>query len=113
MKLLFDQNISFRIVNRLKDIFQDCAQVRNEGLENATDIEIWDYAKREGFNIVTFDTDFYDLSTLKGHPPKVIWLRIGNTSTENLEKVLRENEEIIKEFLSSETYSEISCLEIQ
>ena len=40
MKLLFDQNISFRIVERIKDVCSDCAQVRLEGLENATDIEI-------------------------------------------------------------------------
>ncbi len=113
MKLLFDQNISYRIANKLKNIFKDCTQVRVEGLENATDSEIWNYAKKKGFNIVTFDTDFYDLATLKGHPPKVIWLRIGNTSTVNLEMVIRQNEEIIKEFLTSVTFSEIACLEIK
>ena len=113
MKILFDQNISYRIVNKLRDIFPDGTQVRLEGLENATDAEIWNYAKKNGFNIGTFDTDFYDLATLKGHPPKVIWLRIGNTSTVNLETVIRQNEGIIKDFLTSETYSEIGCLEIK
>ncbi len=113
MKLLFDQNVSYRIVGKLKDIFQDCSQVKIAGLENATDSEIWNYAKRSGYSIVTFDTDFYDRATLKGHPPKVIWLRVGNTSTLNLEKILRKNEKIIKEFLTSGTYSEISCLEIR
>ncbi len=62
MKLLFDLNISFRIVNKLRDVFQDSTQVRDAGLENATDTEIWNYAKDHGFAIVTFDTDFYDLA---------------------------------------------------
>jgi len=48
MNLLFDQNISYRIVNKLADIFPDCSQVRLEGLENATDTEIWNYAKKKG-----------------------------------------------------------------
>ncbi len=62
MKLLFDLNISFRIVNKLRDVFQDSTQVRDAGLGNATDTEIWNYAKDHGFAIVTFDTDFYDLA---------------------------------------------------
>jgi predicted nuclease of predicted toxin-antitoxin system len=66
MKLLFDQNISHRIIHKLKSIFPGCTQVRLEGLENATDTNIWNYAKKYGFSIVTFDADFYDLATLNG-----------------------------------------------
>ncbi|MBL4652265.1 MAG: DUF5615 family PIN-like protein [Flavobacteriales bacterium] len=112
MKLLFDQNISHRLAHKLKAVFSNCSQVRIEGLENATDIEIWQYAKENKFSIVTFDIDFYDLATLKGHPPKIIWLRIGNTATSNLQKVLTNYSKSISEFISSEECKELSCLEI-
>ena len=82
-------------------------------MENATDTEIWNYAKKKGFNIVTFDADFYDLATLKGHPRKVVWLRIGNTSTANLNKIIQQKEKIIKDFITSDTYAKIGCLEIK
>ena len=58
MKILFDQNISFRIVKSLKDVFPDCSQVRLEGLENATDSEIWAYATENDYSIITFDANF-------------------------------------------------------
>jgi predicted nuclease of predicted toxin-antitoxin system len=84
MKLLLDQNISFRIVNKIQDIFPDSSQVRVLGLENSKDSQIWKFARENGYAIVTFDSDFYDLGLLKGASPKVIWLRLGNTSTRNL-----------------------------
>lgn len=61
MKLLFDQNISFRLIRKITDLFPDSKQVRELSLENSTDIEIFNYAKKFGFTIVTFDSDFFDL----------------------------------------------------
>ena len=84
MRLLLDQNISFRVAKIIADRFPIVKQVRELGLENSTDIEIWEYAKSNSFTIVTFDSDFYDLSVVRGCPPKIIWLRIGNSSTENI-----------------------------
>ena len=112
MKFLLDQNISFRIVSKIQDIYPGSKQVRELGLENSKDLTIWSYAKDNEYCIVTFDGDFYDLGLIKGSPPKVIWLRIGNTSTQNIEKVLRGNLELIKTFLTDPTYKEIGCLEI-
>jgi len=112
MKLLFDQNISHRIVDRLRDIYPDCEQVRRLELENKSDVEIWKFAKKHAFCIVTFDSDFYDFSLLKGQPPKVLWLRTGNMKTENIEGLLREHFDIIKAFLTDKNYINISCLEI-
>ena len=112
MKLLFDQNISFRLIKRISDIFPEADQVKNLGLEDATDMEIWHFAKINGYTIVTFDSDYYDLSLIKGSPPKIIWLRIGNTSTTNLASILRSNYNLIHEFITSETYKDIGCLEI-
>lgn len=70
------------------------------------------FAKENGYCIVTFDGDFYDLGLIKGSSPKVIWLRLGNTSTQNIEKVLRKNFELIKTFLTDPDYLEVGCLEI-
>ena len=112
MKLLLDQNISFRITNKIQDIFPGSKQVRDLGLENSKDSLIWNYAKENNYCIVTFDGDFYDLGLIKGSSPKVIWLRLGNTSTQNIEIVLRKNYDLIKTFLSDPNYIEIGCLEI-
>ena len=112
MKLLFDQNISFRIVSKIQDLYPGSKQVKELGLENSKDSQIWIYAKNNKFCIVTFDGDFYDLGLVKGSYPKVIWLRLGNTSTKNIEKVLKNNYELIKEFLTDPDYKETGCLEI-
>ena len=112
MKLLFDQNISFRLIKRISDFFPDAEQVKNLGLENATDMEIWHFAKRNDYTIVTFDADFYDLNLIKGSSPKIIWLRIGNTSTTNLASVLKANYSLIHEFITGVNYKDIGCLEI-
>lgn len=110
--LLFDQNISHRIVAKMVKTFPEAKQVRELGLENATDIEIWRFAKNNKFAIVTFDADFYDISNLYGHPPRIVWLRTGNRSTSNLIKLLLKRSEVIYEFLSNEAYKDLACLEI-
>ena len=112
MKLLFDQNISFRIVSKLKDTFPEARQVRELGLENSTDREIWEYAKRNNYSVVTFDADFYDMSNLYGHPPRIIWLRTGNRRTSDLAKLLIARSVIIQEFLTDNLYKNIACIEI-
>jgi len=112
MKLLLDQNISFRIANKIQDIFPESRQVKDLGLENSKDSAIWVYAKENGYCIVTFDADFYDLGLVKGASPKVIWLRLGNTSMQEIEKILRKNFDLIKTFLTDPDSKEIGCLEI-
>jgi len=108
MKLLFDQNISFRLIKQIIDIFPEAKQVRELGLENSTDIEIFNFAKKNNYAIVTFDSDFSDLNILKGCPPKIIWIRTGNTTTKNLENLLRNQQDLIELFLSED----YGCLEI-
>lgn len=70
MRLLFDQNISARIVRFLKESFSGCTQVTLEGLSNARDTEIWQWAKQQECCIVTFDADFLDIITLRDYPQK-------------------------------------------
>ncbi|MCL1467273.1 DUF5615 family PIN-like protein [Argonema galeatum] len=109
MKLLFDQNLSRKLVTRLADIFQNASHVQFHALTDADDSEIWEFAKIEGFCIVTQDADFAERSRLYGSPPKVIWLRCGNTPTSNVEAILRSGAEAIQELMSSAI---LDCLEL-
>lgn len=109
MRLLFDQNISFRIDDLIASEFPEAKQVRELQLEDCKDIEIWAYAKDNGFCIVTFDADFIDISNLKGSPPKIIWLRTGNTSTKSIAQKLKERKDVIVDFFEDD---EVAFLEI-
>ena len=113
MKLLFDQNISFRVIKKISAKFPQAKQVRELRLENNSDNQIWEYAKANGYTIVTFDADFYDLASLNGHPPKIIWLRTGNTTTENIADIFNKQAEPIRDFLENKDLIHIACLEIK
>jgi predicted nuclease of predicted toxin-antitoxin system len=89
VKLLFDENLSPKLVQRLASLFSDSAHVHECGLGACDDGVIWQFAATQGFTIVSKDLDFYDRSILNGSPPKVIWLRTGNCSTANVENLLR------------------------
>jgi predicted nuclease of predicted toxin-antitoxin system len=89
MKLLFDQNLSPRLITRLSDLYPDSNHVYPLGLDQVPDREVWEYARRENFLIVTKDADFSDLCMLFGFPPKVIWIRRGNCKTSDIEALLR------------------------
>ena len=91
MKLLFDHNLSPSLINRLQHLYPESNHVFKLGLDRALDSEVWDYAKQQGFLIVTKDSDFSDLCLLKGFPPKVVWIRRGNCKTSEIEKILREH----------------------
>lgn len=112
MKLLFDQNISFRLLRKIEIQYPEAKQVKELKLENSTDMQIWEYARVNHFHIVTFNADFFDIANLKGHPPKIIWLRTGNTTTINLEKLLMDKRELIADFVLNPVLKNIACLEI-
>ena len=112
MKLLFYQNISFRVVGLLKELFPEAKHVKEFDLQFASDRHIWNFAKENGYDIVTFTSDFYDLVTLYRHPPKIIWLRLGNTSSQNLARIFSGHFEVITSFLTDDNYKDLACLEI-
>ena len=89
MKLLFDQNLSPHLPRLLADIYAESIHVREVGLRDAADFAIWQYAKREGYAIVSKDSDFQQRSLLHGAPPKFIWLRVGNCTVKRTESLLR------------------------
>ena len=98
MKLLFDENLSPRLVADLAGEFPDSLHVRDVGLERAIDEAVWGYARDKGFVIVSKDSDFHQLSFLLGHPPKVIWIQRGNCSTEAVVSLLRQRRVDILKF---------------
>lgn len=108
MKLLFDQNLSFKLCGRLADLFPDSSQLRLLGLEKADDHSVWQYAGANGFLLTTLDADFAEMAALLGPPPKIIWLRRGNQATAVIEALLREHAEAIAEFERGAA----ACLEI-
>ncbi|MDE2377591.1 DUF5615 family PIN-like protein [Bradyrhizobium sp.] len=109
MKLLFDQNLSFKLCQTIADLFPDSSHVRTLGLSEADDRTLWDFAKANGFAIVSQDADFAEMATLLGPPPKVIWLRSGNQTTVAIAALLRRHAGMIVSF---EGDDEAACLEI-
>ena len=85
MKLLFDQNLSHRLVQAVKDFLPNSTHVRNVDLKEESDEKIWDFAKDNGYTIISKDEDFHQRSFLFGYPPKVIWLKLGNCTTSEVE----------------------------
>lgn len=98
VKLLFDQHLSHKLVALMADVYPESEHVRNRGLKDATDDEIWALARREDFVIVTKDEDFHARSIVLGHPPKVLWVRSGNCATDLVETLLRKNFNEIERF---------------
>lgn len=98
MKLLFDHNLSHKLVDRLADVYPESTQTRLLGFARAADPEIWFHARTHDFVIVSKDNDFAELAVLRGAPPKVVWLRLGNCSSAAVEQLLRRNAALIAEF---------------
>lgn len=109
MNLLFDQNISHRLISLIQDILPEAKQVKQIDLENSSNKQIWEYAKEHDFTIVTFDSDFYDFSLVWGHPPKTIWIRTYNQTTKNVEEILRKHMNTLIDFQDDK---DLACLEI-
>ena len=98
MKLLFDENVSPKLVGLLEEEYPGSAHVRDLGLKGAPDGRIWDHARENGFVIVSKDDDFRQRSFLQGAPPKVIWLQVGNAGTSPIAELLQERADQLHRF---------------
>ena len=103
MKLLFDHNLSPCLVNRLTDLHPQSQHVFLIGMDQNDDRQIWDYAAQNDFTIITRDSDYNDLSIMLGFPPKVIWIRRGNCSTQTIETMIRASNAIIQQFIQNDS----------
>jgi predicted nuclease of predicted toxin-antitoxin system len=98
MKLLFDQNLSHRLAKALAELFPGSTHVRDVGLSSADDSAVWVFARDGGYTIVSKDSDFHLRSFVEGHPPKIVWLQVGNCSTADIEARLRRNADELARF---------------
>jgi predicted nuclease of predicted toxin-antitoxin system len=96
VKLLFDQNVSPALVDRIADLFPNSNHVFHLGLHEADDSVVWRYAREHEFIVVSKDADFSELSMLRGFPPKLLWLRLGNCLTREIEELLRSSHALIE-----------------
>jgi len=106
VKLLFDENLSIRLPGALQNLFPGSRHIIDCGLRGATDTTIWEFAKQNGFAIVSKDSDYAQRSALLGAPPKVIWIRIGNCTTRRIDFLLRNTRGRIETFADGDE----SCL---
>ncbi len=98
MRLLLDQNLSRRIPTLISDLFPGSDHVGNLGLDRVSDEGIWNFAEREGYAILSKDSDFHQMSLVRGFPPKVIFLKVGNCSTDLIVSLIRKHESDFLEF---------------
>ena len=98
MKLLLDQNLSRKLLAQLSTRYPDSNHVLLLGMQKADDSDIWYYAQYHGYTLVTKNTDMVDLCVLRGAPPKVLWLRLGNCATTVVREVLERNDDRIRRF---------------
>jgi predicted nuclease of predicted toxin-antitoxin system len=105
MKLLFDQNLSHRLVGQLTTEFPGSQHVRDIGLASAPDPAVWAYAAAQELVIVSKDSDFQQRALLLGHPPKVVWVRLGNCSTAAVATLLRTRHADLLAFEAAPTVS--------
>jgi predicted nuclease of predicted toxin-antitoxin system len=89
LKLLFDQNLSPRLVSLLADVFPGSSHVQSVGLERASDEAVWQFALAQNLTIVSKDSDFQERSQVAGTAPCVVWIRRGNVATAEIEAMLR------------------------
>jgi predicted nuclease of predicted toxin-antitoxin system len=99
VKLLLDENLSSRLVALLVPAFPDSQHVDSVGLHAQADSTIWNFARENAFTIVSKDDDFRQLSFLRGAPPKVIWLSVGNATTETILRILSSRRSLIEAFV--------------
>ncbi len=102
MKLLLDENLSPRLIEQLSDLYPGSAHVQECGLGSRDDAAIWEYAKSNGFTIVSKDSDFEERSIVLGSPPKLIWVRAGNCTSEEIESLLRAAVPSVKRFIQED-----------
>jgi len=98
LKLLLDENLSPKLINKLRDLFSGLQHVRNVGLAQADDLAIWRWANTHGWTVVTSDSDFVALSDRLGAPPKIIHIERCDFPSDQIERLLRENAIRIAEF---------------
>lgn len=101
VKLLLNENLSDRIIYQIRDLYPASEHIKTLSLIQSEDVMIWQYAKVNDFVIVSKDFDFHQRGILYGHPPKIIYLRVGNCPASKIVHILRDNYDMISQFGSA------------
>lgn len=89
MKIWLDAHISPAIAGWISERYGVTAlAIRDLGLRDASDEEIFMRAREADAVLLSKDNDFIRLNEKLGQPPKILWLTCGNTSNENLKRIL-------------------------
>ena len=112
MKLLLDENTSHRILKLIEEHFPGSVHVNFAGVPLRSDALVWQYAKNHGFVIVTFDTDFVQIATLRGAPPHVLLLQLRNPTYADTARVLIERKALIQGFVDDRSKDASAVMEI-
>ena len=107
--LLLDENLSDRIVPQILDLYPGSSHVKAHDLIHTEDVLIWSFAREQGYTIVSKDADFHQRSLVFGHPPKLIFLRVGNGPTSRITELLRTRYVLLSAF-DSDAHSSILVL---
>lgn len=102
MRLLFDQNLPSKLAEYFNSSFAGSQHLQNLNLDKSSDTSVWEFAKSNEFTIVTKDSDFNNLVSFFGFPPKVIWIRRGNCSTTDIKKLIENNLDKISAFINDD-----------
>jgi predicted nuclease of predicted toxin-antitoxin system len=109
VRLLFDEQLSQELCRLLQDVFPGSLHVREIGAGGFPDVAVWQLARERDCLLVTKDEDFHRLSVLRGAPPKVVWLRLGNCGTDDVAAMLRKHAVDVNRFAEQ---SEATFLEL-
>ncbi len=109
MKLLLDENLSRRIIPTIIGAYPESTQVALLAMDAYADEVLWAFARDNGYILVTKDSDFNDLSTLYGYPPKVIWLKCGNQPKQRITEILLAIQNEVQAFVN---HPDLACLEV-
>jgi predicted nuclease of predicted toxin-antitoxin system len=102
VRLLFDENLAQRLVDDLREQYPGSTHVIEHLGQGASDDAIWEFARGQGFTIVTKDEDFHRLSVMRGAPPKVVWILLDNCSTTEIRDLLRRKQTVMEYFFGQE-----------
>jgi predicted nuclease of predicted toxin-antitoxin system len=100
--LLLDENLSPRLVKLLETEFPGIAHLSQYNLQGMPDIEIWRFAAEHDYCIVSTDSDFNQLAFVNGAPPQVIWLRMGEATTDAIADGLCQQQQAIAQFMAQD-----------
>ncbi len=89
MRMMLDENVSYRIKKYLQDDFNEIIHVSDVNLLSTKDAIIFEYCKNNKIDIlVTFDEDYKNLVLLRNIPPKIVLFKTGNLTTKNIASIL-------------------------